>query len=353
VVKIRVLVVDDAVVFRRLVSEELARDPALEVVGTAANGKIALTKVPQLNPDLVILDVEMPEMDGLQTLRELRKTHPKLPIIMFSALTERGAAATLDALSLGATDYFTKPTSVGGLDASLQVIREQLVPEIKALCSARRAPPAPRESVKPATARPSARPGQIQVLAVGASTGGPNALAEVFGALPSQFAVPIVLVQHMPPMFTRLLSERLSAQSAIRVEEAQSGGILRPGHAWVAPGDHHMIVVRDGAQVRVLIHQDPPENSCRPAVDVLFRSVALTFGAGALAVMLTGMGQDGLRGCEAIREAGGQILAQDEATSVVWGMPGAVTRAGLADRVLPLSLIAGEIVQRVRANRTG
>jgi two-component system, chemotaxis family, protein-glutamate methylesterase/glutaminase len=353
VAKIRILVVDDAVVFRRLVSEELSRDPALEVVGTAANGKIALAKLPQVNPDLVILDVEMPEMDGLQTLKELRKTYPHLPVIMFSALTERGAAATLDALSLGASDYFTKPTSVGGLDASLQVIREQLVPEIKALCAAKCAAPpaAPRrhDDRRRAPARPGVRTDQIEVGAIGASTGGPNALAELFAHLPADFRVPIVLVQHMPPMFTRLLSERLSAQSAIRVEEAHSGGVLRPGHAWVAPGDHHMIVVRDGTQVRVLVHQDPPENSCRPAVDVLFRSVAHTFGASTLAVILTGMGQDGLRGCELIHEAGGHILAQDEASSVVWGMPGYVARAGLADRVLPLSLMAGEIIQRVRA----
>jgi two-component system chemotaxis response regulator CheB len=154
----------------------------------------------------------------------------------------------------------------------------------------------------------------------------------------------------MPPMFTRLLAERLSAQFPVPVQEGKSGGLLQPGQAWIAPGDYHMIVVRDGTQVRVLVHQDPPENSCRPAVDVLFRSVAQTFGPHALAVILTGMGQDGLRGCEAVREAGGQVLVQDEATSVVWGMPGAVMRAGLADRVLPLSLIGDEIVRRVRAN---
>lgn len=191
------------------------------------------------------------------------------------------------------------------------------------------------------------RAAPIEVVAIGASTGGPNALAELFGQLPGDFPVPIVLVQHMPPMFTRLLSERLTARSALRVDEASAGGVLEPGRVWVAPGDHHMIVVRDGTQVRVQVHQDPPANSCRPAADVLFRSVAQTFGPGTLAVVLTGMGQDGLRGCEAIRAAGGQILVQDEATSVVWGMPGNVVRAGLADRVLPLSLIAGELIQRV------
>jgi two-component system chemotaxis response regulator CheB len=347
--KIRILVVDDAVVFRRLVAEELDADPALEVVGTAANGKIALARLPQVNPDLVILDVEMPELDGLATLREIRKTYPKLPVIMFSALTERGAAATLDALALGATDYFAKPAGAGGLDASLQVIRDELIPEIKALCGRAAAPAV---AVAPAPPGPGpARTGPVEVVAIGTSTGGPNALAEVFAGLPADLPVPVVIVQHMPPTFTRLLAERLSAQFPLRVEEGRSGEPLRPGHAWIAPGDHHMIVVRDGAGARILLHQDPPENSCRPAADVLFRSVARAFGPAALAVVLTGMGRDGLRGCEAVREAGGQVIAQDEATSVVWGMPGFVARAGLADRVLPLAMIAPEIVRRVRAGR--
>jgi two-component system chemotaxis response regulator CheB len=358
--KIRVLVVDDAVVFRRLVAEELSKDPALEVVGTAANGKIALAKMTQVQPDLVILDIEMPEMDGLATLAELRKTYPRLPVIMFSALTERGAEATLDALALGATDYFTKPTDAGGREASLVVIREQLIPEIKALCvrthgatTANDGPsPLPGKSAAvQAPYRPPTQPGAIQVVAIGASTGGPNALADVFRRLPADFPVPIVIVQHMPPMFTRLLAERLSAEFAISVREGSSKTVLESGRAWIAPGDYHMIVVRDGLHVRLLLHQDPPENSCRPAVDVLFRSVAQTFGPRSLAVVLTGMGQDGLRGCEAIRETGGQVLAQDEASSVVWGMPGYVARAGLADRVLPLSLIGDEIVRRVQPGR--
>jgi two-component system, chemotaxis family, protein-glutamate methylesterase/glutaminase len=351
--KIRVLVVDDAVVFRRMVSEELSNDPALDVVGTAANGRIALERMAQVSPDLVILDVEMPEMDGLATLAALRKTYPRLPVIMFSALTERGAEATLDALALGATDYFAKPASAGGLDASLAVIREQLIPKIKALFAGARvktdakAGPGPRV-VAPAAAgqaprRPALRPGPIEALAIGTSTGGPNALVEVLGALPPNFPVPILIVQHMPPMFTRLLAERLSAQFPIRAQEGIPGSVLQPGDAWIAPGDHHMIVVRDGQQAQILLNQDPPENSCRPAVDVLLRSVAKAYGPNSLTVILTGMGQDGLRGCEAVREAGGQILAQDEATSVVWGMPGHVARAGLADRVLPLAMIGDEI----------
>jgi two-component system chemotaxis response regulator CheB len=352
--KIRILIVDDAVVFRRLLADELSNDPGLQVVGAAANGRIALAMMPQVSPDVVILDVEMPEMDGLATLKEIRKTYPRLPVIMFSALTERGAEATLDALALGATDYFTKPTNEGGLDASLEVIREQLIPNLKALCQPRpRGKETPISGVrKLALSAPrfplSSSPGVPQVIAIGASTGGPNALAEVFARLPAQFPVPIVIAQHMPPMFTRLLAERLSVQFPIPVHEASSGSVLQPGQAWIAPGDHHMIVVRDNSQARVRLNQDPPENSCRPAVDVLLRSVASAYGPNSLTVILTGMGQDGLRGCEAIREAGGQILAQDEATSVVWGMPGYVARAGLADRVLPLSLIADEIVRRVQ-----
>jgi two-component system chemotaxis response regulator CheB len=354
--KIRVLIVDDAVVFRRLVAEELNKDPTLEVVGTAPNGRIALARLPQVNPDVVILDVEMPEMDGLATLKELRKTNPRLPVIMFSALTERGAEATLDALALGATDYFTKPTNTGGLDSSLAVIREQLIPEIKALSAKARAgtPGGTQATIpsRPVLAAPRLPSGAVRVVALGASTGGPNALAEVFRRLPADFPVPIVLVQHMPPMFTRLLAERLSAEFPIRVREGGPGSPLQPGTAWIAPGNYHMIVAADGNQIRTHLHQEPPENSCRPAVDVLFRSVAQTFGPDVLAVILTGMGQDGLRGCEAIREAGGQILAQDEATSVVWGMPGFVARAGLADRVLPISLIGEEILRRVRKDRT-
>src|SRR4051794_28092591 len=215
----RVLVVDDSVVFRRLVSEELSRDPELEVVGTAANGRIALAKLSQLSPDLVILDIAMPEMDGLETLRELRKTYPRLPVIMFSSLTERGAEATLDALALGASDYFTKPSDVGGLDGSLRVIREELIPKIKALCgsSGRKAPPAGKSPGALPAGKVPAGTGPVRVLAIGASTGGPNALAEIFKRLPGDFPVPILIVQHMPPMFTRLLAERLSAQSPIRV----------------------------------------------------------------------------------------------------------------------------------------
>jgi two-component system, chemotaxis family, protein-glutamate methylesterase/glutaminase len=352
--KIRVLVVDDSVVVRRIVTEELSADPEIEIAGTAANGEIAIAKMTQVCPDLVTLDVEMPEMDGLTALARIRKSHPNVPVIMFSALTERGAAATLDALALGASDYFTKPTGAGGPEESRRLIRAELIPAIKALCKGKFAvkpalQPAISSTYRPAT--PST--GRVDVVAVGVSTGGPNALAELFRVLPADFPVPLLIVQHMPPMFTRLLAERLTATSRLPADEATSGALLAPGRALIAPGDYHMIVVRNGMQVKTILHQDPAENSCRPAVDPLFRSVAKVYGPNCLAVVLTGMGQDGLRGCEVIRAAGGQVIAQDEASSVVWGMPGFVARAGLAERVLPLALIGGEIVRRVGGSRVG
>ena len=356
--KIRVLMIDDAVVIRRLVSDVLNADPAIEVVGTAANGRIGLAKIPQVNPDLVTLDIEMPEMDGLETLAAIRKTYPLLPVIMFSTLTERGAAATLDALSLGANDYVTKPANVGSVAAAIERVRDELVPKIKLFCRLILGPAASSSFVAPPGAKTGAAPVQrkpaakIELLAIGASTGGPNALAAVLPELPGDLPVPVVIVQHMPPVFTRSMAERLDAQSAIAVSEAAPGEVIEPGHAYVAPGDFHMSLVRNAPRARLRLHQAPPENSCRPAVDVLFRSAADVFGGATLAVVLTGMGKDGLNGCGTIREAGGQVLVQDEATSVVWGMPGFVAKAGLADQVLPLDRIATEIVRRVKLGRS-
>jgi two-component system chemotaxis response regulator CheB len=349
--KLRVLVVDDSVVIRRMLSDCLASDPELEVVGTAADGKIGLAKIAQLNPDLVTLDMEMPVMDGLETLKTLRKVYFKLPVIMFSTLTERGASATLDALALGANDYVTKPANVGSVSTAMQRIREELVPKIKALC--RRSAPA---LASPALRKPilttfAASTG-IDVLTIGVSTGGPNALAAMLPGLAANFPVPVVIVQHMPPLFTRLLAERISSVSSLRAREGENGALLRAGELWVAPGGSHMEVERATDGVRLRLHEGPPENSCRPAVDVLFRSVARAFGARTLAVVLTGMGQDGLCGCQYIREAGGQVIAQDEASSVVWGMPGAVAQAGLAEKILPLNEIATEINRRVESGVT-
>jgi len=350
--KIRVLVVDDSVVIRRMVSDIVASDARMEVAGTASNGSIGLQKIPQVNPDVITLDVEMPVLDGLATLVEIRKTWPKLPVIMFSTLTERGATTTLDALTRGASDYVTKPANVGSVALAQQRVRDELLPKILALCGAE--PPAPRIAMaaapRVATATPKAVQG-VDVLVLGVSTGGPSALAHLLPLLPGDLPVPVLIVQHMPPIFTRLLAERLDQTCQIRVREGIPGGAVEPGVAWIAPGDHHMVLRRVGCSVSLSLHQGPPENSCRPAVDPLFRSAVELYHERVLGVVLTGMGHDGLRGAEEIVQAGGQVLAQDEASSVVWGMPGYVANAGLADAVLPLDDLAREIIRRVGAGR--
>jgi two-component system chemotaxis response regulator CheB len=351
--KIRVLIVDDAVVVRRILADALATDPEIEVT-TAANGRIALAKIPQVNPDVVTMDVEMPELDGLSTVRELRKTHRKLPVIMFSTLTERGADATLDALAAGANDYVTKPANVGSVAVAISRVKDELLPKIKALCgrTAASASAAPSASIPPRPRLSLVRPsGPPDVVAIGVSTGGPNALSQIMPLLPEDFPVPIVIVQHMPPIFTKFLAERLDSQCQISVKEGAAGMPLKRGEALIAPGGKHMVVERVNGAVTASINDDPPENSCKPAVDVLFRSVVRTYGPRVLGVILTGMGADGLRGCEEIHQAGGKVIVQDEATSVVWGMPGFVSRAGLADKQLPLQEVPAEVIKLVRGGR--
>ncbi len=357
--KKRVLLVDDAVVVRKALSLAIAQDRDLEVAGTAVNGRVALAKFPTLKPDIVLLDFEMPEMDGLETVVELRKIAPFVPIIMFSSLTERGAAVTLEALSLGATDYVTKPSNVD-MAATIEAISRELIPKIRALCHL----PEPHYSPASIPARPAPSPPlalrprvflPVQVVVIGVSTGGPDALARLLPSLPANFPVPILIAQHMPAVFTSLLAARLSSKSALPVRECVSGEVLAPGCAVIAPGDFHMVVTRgegsvgngssgDGPVI-LKTNQGPKENFCRPSVDVLFHSVAAVFGGRALAVVLTGMGQDGLRGSEALHTLGARIYVQDEASSVVWGMPGFVARRGLADKILPLDQIGAEIVR--------
>jgi two-component system chemotaxis response regulator CheB len=349
----RILIVDDSVVIRQLLREVLASDPQLEVAGVAANGRIALTMLNQLSPDLVTLDVEMPVLDGLETLKQLRQSHPRLPVIMFSTLTARGAEATIESLAFGASDYVTKPANVGSITVAKERIREQLIPKIKALCKL--TPETPivlpvrlRPSVLvPAPSRQQQRASTVDVVAIGCSTGGPNALAEVLPNLPANFAVPVVVVQHMPATFTRFLAQRLDTICPLRVREAVPGELLQPGTIWIAPGDFHLKVVRSAAGLQLVTEQSPPENSCRPSVDVLFRSIVGAYSGSVLAVVLTGMGQDGLRGCKELYAVGAHIVVQDEASSVVWGMPGFIAREQIADRVLPLPEIGPEITRRV------
>jgi len=348
---IRILVVDDSVVIRKLLCDTLSKDPELEVLASAGDGRIALAKISQLHPDLITLDVEMPVMNGLETLVEIRKLYPKMPVIMFSTLTERGAAATLDALSLGASDYATKPSNTGSQAQAIEAIRAELIPKIKALCIGARPklrtlpPPRPPVRVRAPLNR------RVEIVAIGTSTGGPNALAEVLPRFAKDFPVPIVVVQHMPPIFTRMLAERLASKSAIPVEEGRAGEILSPGHSWIAPGNFHMAVARAGVHWRIELNQSPPEHSCRPSVDVLFRSVAAVCRANVLGVVMTGMGSDGVLGAQHIRAAGGEVIIQDEASAVVWGMPGLVHAAGEADGVYPLDQLAPEITRRVLQSR--
>jgi len=290
-------------------------------------------------------------MDGLETVRELRKIDARVPIIMFSSLTERGASVTLEALSLGATDYVTKPSNVD-MTATLAAISRELIPKIRALCRLPEAPaglaPATRLSAPTPPIPMLHRPRVLspaQVVAIGVSTGGPDALARLLPSLPASFPVPIVIAQHMPATFTSLLAARLSAKSALPVRECIFGQPLTPGCAIIAPGDFHMVINEEDGRVILKTHQGPKENFCRPSVDVLFHSVARVFAARSLAVVLTGMGQDGLKGCETLRSLGARIYVQDEASSVVWGMPGFVARSGLADKILPLDQMGAEIVR--------
>lgn len=403
--RIRVLVVDDSAVMRRLLFDILSAEPDLDVQTPAASGAHALARIENSPVDIMVLDVEMPDMSGLDVLKALSVRTSAPVVIMFSALTQRAAATTLDALALGASDYVTKPSQTGSAAASVELVRTQLLHRIRILgrrlpprqptsgaarSDTERRPPAPTPDssiwptnppIQGGTAagspsssfrRPSSgivspartpsgvlrephvsRSRSPEILAIGASTGGPQALSSVLALLPPTLRVPIVIVQHMPPVFTRMLAERLTATTPIPVVEAVEGQRLEPGHAYLAPGDQHMVLHRQHPHVVIHLNRDPPEQSCRPSVDVLFRSVAATYAGQALAVVLTGMGQDGLVGCQALRAAGAQIVVQDEASSVVWGMPGFVARAGLADAVKPLPEIPLEIGRRLRGSATG
>ena len=375
--KVRVLIVDDSAVMRKIIASALQKDPAIEVVGFAANGLQAIEAIKTYSPDVMTLDIEMPEMDGLTALREIRKTNKYLPIIMFSTLTHNGAQAAVMALTAGASDYVGKPaTSAGSVDGAFKVLETELIPKIIGLAKrvkSRRArelnapdgslpgpglTPIPREttlvrSLKSTPAETSLPQSVIpvkpvQAICIGVSTGGPMALMQIFSQITTPLSVPVFIVQHMPPTFTALLAARLSAAGVMTIKEAEEGEIAIAGAGYIAPGGFHMTLEKSGTKTIIHLNTESPENSCRPAVDVLFRSAVEVYGGGLLAVMLTGMGYDGLKGCQIIATKGGQIIAQDEATSVVWGMPGAVAQAGLAHAVLPIEKMAEEIAFRSR-----
>jgi two-component system chemotaxis response regulator CheB len=355
----RILIVEDSAVMRSLLRAVISSDPHLEVAGTAANGASALTFLSGERPDLVLLDVEMPVMDGLATLRQMRSRGIRVPVIMCSSLTRRGARVTIDALANGASDYVAKPTGQAGREAAIRALAQELVPKVLALTASAqpRLPGSGASAVStsfsagmqvPVQGTAVAHTVAPSVLVIGVSTGGPAALEVLLPALPAGFPLPVLIVQHMPELFTRLMAERLNGRCALRVHEASEGEPIGRGRIAIARGNWHLELRSPpsaSAPATLHLQQGPPENHCRPAVDVLFRSAARIFGPGVLGVVLTGMGSDGLIGARLIRQQGGWVLAQDQATSTVWGMPGAVAGAGLADKIVALDAMASEIVR--------
>jgi len=355
--KIRVLVVDDSSMMRKIITTALKMAPDMDVVGVAEDGLIAISKARELLPDVITLDIEMPNMDGITALTEIRKFNRTVPIIMFSTLTQRGAESTIQALTSGASDYVGKPTDVGDAQAAFKALQDSLIPKVRALfkrpfrhaathgtdvvASSLPVHETPCTLLKesPLLSRPDA-------VVIGVSTGGPTALIDIFSQFKTPLAVPMFIVQHMPPKFTDLLAKRLAGLGPIPVKEAEHGEVAQAGVVYMAPGGFHLHLERMGSRVVMHTSQEPPENSCRPAADVLFRTAAKIYKNKLLGVVLTGMGSDGLRGAQEIVEAGGVMVVQDQESSVIWGMPGAVAKANLAHRILPLNKIAQEISSR-------
>jgi two-component system chemotaxis response regulator CheB len=345
---VRVLLADDSAVMRTVLRMVLAPHPGIEIAAAAANGEEAVAAFDRLHPDLVLLDVEMPGMNGLQALSAIRGRDRRVPILMCSTLTSRGARTTIEALARGATDYVTKPEAQHNLREAVETLSRDLLPKILAFASpqpvAQASPPAAPASRSTSTAHSAALAPKIVVL--GVSTGGPAALEAMLPKIPASFPLPVLIVQHMPRLFTGLLAERLDGLCPLHVREATPGTQPQPGIIDIARGDWHMELTRD---FHLRLNQNPPENFCRPSVDVLFRTAALATSGHLLGIVLTGMGSDGLAGSRAIRAAGGAVFVQDSATSTIWGMPGAVVNAGLASKILPLQSIPAEILRHVAA----
>jgi two-component system, chemotaxis family, protein-glutamate methylesterase/glutaminase len=389
----RILIVDDSAVMRSLLRSVVISDQRLEVAGTASDGASALRTMDSLRPDLILLDVEMPVMDGLSTLKQMKSRGMRVPVIMCSSLTQRGAKVTIEALASGAADYVAKPSGQASREAAVKALAQDLIPKILALTAASTSNAIPSDSALTAStvfpvgfnspaygtpgiftplaqSQPQPQSHSQQqpmligvapaVLLIGVSTGGPAALDVLLPALPASFPLPVLVVQHMPELFTKMLAERLDSRCPLRVFEAVSGQPIRPGAIYIAKGNWHMEIASTerysiaspsstaSSAVPILrLTQDAPENHCRPAVDVLFRTGVAVYGSRVLGVVLTGMGSDGLAGCRLIREHNGAVLAQDQPTSAVWGMPGAVANAGLAHHILPLNAIVPEILRLV------
>jgi two-component system chemotaxis response regulator CheB len=345
--RIKVLVIDDSALVRTMLTRILGSDPTLEVVGTAPDAFVAREKIKLLNPDVLTLDVEMPRMDGLQFLRNLMRLRP-MPVVMCSSLTQRGADVTLAALELGAIDFVAKPRV--DVAHGLEEYADEIIKKVHVASMARVRPLGYRSEAMTASAiqRRAAVPGLLyktsdQIFAIGASTGGTEAIRLVLAAMPAN-APGIVITQHIPRAFSGQFAARMDACSQMSVKQAEDGDLIQPGHAYIAPGDQHLLVVRDGSRYRCRLSDAAPVNHHRPSVDVLFQSVAEYVGPNAVGVILTGMGADGSKGLKLMRERGALTLAQDEKTSVVWGMPGASVAIDAVDRVLPIDEIANALL---------
>ncbi len=372
----RVLVVDDSAVIRGFISRWLEEDDNISVVGTASNGQMALNSVVSSDAEVVLLDIEMPVMDGLTALPLLKKAVPDLQILMASSLTKRNAEISIKALGLGAADYVPKPESNRDVTSRVN-FRHELITKVKALASTRRKQRGEElptmgaaEDARPFTKTPQTKTSSLhlfksvegasseiklkaasklkpEIMAIGASTGGPQALVKFLTQAKGFLDIPVVITQHMPPSFTSILAQHISKATGKDAHEGIEGERVKPGVIYVAPGDHHMVLRKEHDVVRIRLNQDAQENFCRPAVDPMFRSIASIYGAKTLSVILTGMGHDGLEGSRKIVEAGGTLVAQDEETSVVWGMPGSVAVAGICSSVLPLDELAPAVGQLI------
>lgn len=365
----KILVVDDTILYRKIVSEILAELPNVEIVGTASNGKTAITRIASLEPDLITLDIDMPSMDGIEVLEEINRRAYDVGVIMLSSLTYEGSEMTVKALELGAFDFIPKP-ELDSMEANKQYIKQRFAPmlrsfadrrEIKKILSGQSSyksrktvttivsasePEPPPFAPKPLKAK---RKSRSDIVVIGISTGGPKALAALIPGIPSDINIPILIVQHMPPLFTQSLAKSLDSKSAVNVKEAQDGDRLVPGTIFIAPGGKQMKVEKQENGVKFIrICDDPPENSCKPSVDYLFRSIAEHYGENATGIIMTGMGSDGSLGIEAMKRKGAFIIAQDEASCTVFGMPKKPIESGLVDLISPLEKIAAEIINAVK-----